>query len=250
MIRLPNINGATQQEQLAQMRSYLYQLVGELQFALGSVENGTAQVISKVAAPSAVSQEQQAQEHFNEVKSLIIKSADIINSYYVEIDSLLRLSGYYAAQSDFGSFKEETNTAISASNDRITSVADRTETLETDVTAVKTAQTTVLQTADALKIQVEGLLDNGVQRIVTAKGFTFDEKGLTISDPANLFTTVVDEQGMRVRYNGSDVLVADSEGVTAKNLHASTYLIIGKEKGRSRFEDYGTDRTGCFWIGG
>ena len=33
----------------------------------------------------------------------------------------------------------------------------------------------------------------------------------------------------------------------AVDLHASTYLMVG---GRSRFENYGTDRTGCFWIGG
>jgi hypothetical protein len=41
------------------------------------------------------------------------------------------------------------------------------------------------------------------------------------------------------------MLTADDSGVQAKNLHATTYLIVGKN---SRFEDYG-GRTGCFWIG-
>ena len=49
--------------------------------------------------------------------------------------------------------------------------------------------------------------------------------------------------------NGGDaeVLAATSGGVDATNLHAKTYLIIG---GRSRFENYGSGRTGCYWIGG
>ena len=50
--------------------------------------------------------------------------------------------------------------------------------------------------------------------------------------------------------NAEDVLVANSEGVKATDLHAKTYLIIGEGDGRSRFEDYGIKRTGCFWVGG
>lgn len=46
------------------------------------------------------------------------------------------------------------------------------------------------------------------------------------------------------------VLTANKDGVDARNLSATTYLIVG---GRSRFENYNNDkgsRTGCFWIGG
>jgi hypothetical protein len=43
-----------------------------------------------------------------------------------------------------------------------------------------------------------------------------------------------------------EMLAATSAGVDATNLHAKTYLIVG---GRSRFENYGASRTGCFWIG-
>jgi hypothetical protein len=42
------------------------------------------------------------------------------------------------------------------------------------------------------------------------------------------------------------LLTANHNGVEAKDLHARTYLIVG---GKSRFENYGSDRTGCFWIG-
>lgn len=38
ILRLPNITGASEKEQLAQMKNYLFQLVGELQFILNSLE--------------------------------------------------------------------------------------------------------------------------------------------------------------------------------------------------------------------
>jgi hypothetical protein len=52
---------------------------------------------------------------------------------------------------------------------------------------------------------------------------------------------------MTVYKNSATVLTANNVGVDAVNLHATTYLIIGNN---SRFEDYGSNRTGCFWIGG
>ena len=62
-------------------------------------------------------------------------------------------------------------------------------------------------------------------------------------------STIIDEDGMDVKYNDEERLIANSEGVDAYNLHARTYLIVGAN---SRFEDYDKDgeaQTGCFWIG-
>lgn len=38
-LRIPNINGATDKEQIAQIKSYLYQLVEQLQFILNTIDN-------------------------------------------------------------------------------------------------------------------------------------------------------------------------------------------------------------------
>lgn len=81
-------------------------------------------------------------------------------------------------------------------------------------------------------------------------GYSFDVNGLNISKTGEEMTNMLDNTGMYVKKSGEDVLVANKNGVEAKDLHASTYLIIGKDDGRSRFEDYGIDRTACFWIGG
>jgi hypothetical protein len=51
---------------------------------------------------------------------------------------------------------------------------------------------------------------------------------------------------MKVYKSSQEVLVADNLGVKAEDLHATTYLIVGNN---SRFEDYNSSRTGCFWIG-
>ena len=48
-------------------------------------------------------------------------------------------------------------------------------------------------------------------------------------------------------FKNNEVLTANSQGVIAHNLQAKNFLIIGEN---SRFEDWTTGRTGCFWIGG
>lgn len=118
-IRLPNINGRTDSEQLAQIRSYLYQFASQLQWALGAVETSNGSDASVPTALASASVKTDTASKFNEIKGLIIKSADIVNAYYEKIDELLKLSGDYTAQSDFGTFVEKTNNTLSAYNDRI-----------------------------------------------------------------------------------------------------------------------------------
>lgn len=102
-------------------------------------------------------------------------------------------------------------------------------------------------TSEDVSIQIRQELDNGVNKVITSTGFVFDEGGLNISKSGSEMTTNINEDGMRVLKNNKEVLTADNTGVKAVNLHATTYLIVGDN---SRFENYGSNRTGCFWIGG
>lgn len=104
--------------------------------------------------------------------------------------------------------------------------------------------------ADAVSIAVKNEIANGVDRVETTTGYRFDSEGLNISKSGESISNSLTHEGMYVRKSGDDILVADADGVKATDLHAKTYLIVGEGDGRSRFEDYGTDRTGCFWIGG
>ena len=111
-LRLPNIQGGTAAEQMAQMKSYMYQLVEQLNWALNTVEsaqsgNASAPVAYQGSKPSTA---QEAEETFNSIKALIIKSADIVKAYEETIRT--DFDGYYVAESDFGTYTEKTNLAI------------------------------------------------------------------------------------------------------------------------------------------
>ena len=101
-------------------------------------------------------------------------------------------------------------------------------------------------TASDITVAIEEERRKGAEKVTTSTGFTFDSNGLTITKSDSAISTNIDEDGLSVyRYN-EEVLTADNGGVLAKNLHATTYLIVGKN---TYFADYGTDRAGCFWTG-
>ena len=101
-------------------------------------------------------------------------------------------------------------------------------------------------TASDITVAIEEERRKGAEKVTTSTGFTFDSNGLTITKSNSEISTNIDEDGLSVyRYN-EEVLTADNGGVLAKNLHATTYLIVGKN---TYFADYGTDRAGCFWTG-
>jgi archaellum component FlaC len=101
--------------------------------------------------------------------------------------------------------------------------------------------------SEEVEIAISSSLENGIDKVTTSTGFTFDSNGLNISKSGSELVTLISEDGMTIEKSGSEVLVADNQGVRAEDLHATTYLIIGDN---SRFENFGNSRTACFWIGG
>lgn len=102
--------------------------------------------------------------------------------------------------------------------------------------------------SESVKIAIQQELSNGTDKIKTATtGYTFDDKGLNITNSDTAISTTITEDGMKIYNKDRVMLVADNQGIKAEDLHASTYLTIGE---RSSFENYETNRTGCFWIGG
>lgn len=128
--------------------------------------------------------------------------------------------------------EQNTNDALESVNGELSTLTKRVE---------------ASMTAEDVKLSIQSELTNGVGKVTTSTGFTFNDEGLTVSKSNSEMTTTITEDGMQVKKNNEAVLTANNLGVEAINLNASTYLIIGKN---SRFEDYETNRTGCFWIGG
>lgn len=111
-IRFPNITAPTPQGQMAQMQSYMHQLVQQLNWALNTVtdsQSGNASNIVIEKTSREISPEE-AESTFNSIKALIIKSADIVRAYEQTIKTTY--NGEYIAVSDFGTYMENTNKVI------------------------------------------------------------------------------------------------------------------------------------------
>lgn len=112
MFRLPVITGTTNEQQLAQIKGYLHQLVEQLNAAQTPAAAAPAPA-AKTPAPRAT---------FESIKGLIIKSADIVEAYSQQIAS--RLEGQYVAKSDYGEFMERTAQSIQETSQSVTRTFD------------------------------------------------------------------------------------------------------------------------------
>lgn len=188
-IRLPNITGDTDAEKLRQLQSYIYQLVEELNFALAAVEKEAAPEVQTPSAASDTSKENDPVTSFNSIKALIIKSADIVNAYYDKINT--RLEGLYVAQSDFGTFAEQTTNDIEANSSAISQYYTN---LQQIITDIESLDRTLIEVKAHIK---SGLLenDNGVpiygieigQRTVIDGEETFNKYARFTSDELSFY---------------------------------------------------------------
>lgn len=184
-------------------------------------------------------------------------------------------SSYEAAKEAYNksvAAQESADSALEQSTENVTRISNletKTDGITASVTEIRTIQNTNTNSIEILNddigvltesvntkmdstsvnLAITSALSNGVSKVSTTTGFTFDEEGLTISKSGSEMTTIIDEDGMEIKRDGDTQLKADNEGVTAYDLHAKTYLIVGSN---SRFEDYernGKKQTGCFWVG-
>ena len=137
------------------------------------------------------------------------------------------------------------NASVKSLEETVTRTSDG---LANDISIIQ-EQVNLAMTSEDVKIEIQNQLINGTNKVSTTTGYTFDEDGLNISKSDSEMKTQITEDGMKIYKNSDIMLTANNQGVDAKNLHATTYLIIG---GNSRMEDFienGSKRTAVFWIG-
>ena len=137
------------------------------------------------------------------------------------------------------------NASVKSLEETVTRTSDG---LANDISIIQ-EQVNLAMTSEDVKIEIQNQLINGTNKVSTTTGYTFDEDGLNISKSDSEMKTQITEDGMKIYKNDDIMLTANNQGVDAKNLHATTYLIIG---GNSRMEDFvenGSKRTAVFWIG-
>lgn len=104
---------------------------------------------------------------------------------------------------------------------------------------------TLQQTANGISIQVQNIIENGVDKVTTGTGYTFKEDGLRIHKSGEEIENKLDHTGMYVTRSGETILQANNTGVIATDVNVRNYLIVGSH---ARFEDYEGNRTACFYL--
>ncbi len=128
-INLPKITATNPTEQMRQMQSYLFQMTEQLNWALSTIETSVNNVTSsavKFEQKEEIS-EKEAEDTFNSIKALIIKSADIVQAYEETIMS--DFNGRYFADSDFGTYLEETSRSIEENSKGVNEVYTNVQTI-------------------------------------------------------------------------------------------------------------------------
>lgn len=186
-IRLPNINATTEAGQLQQIRSYLYQFAEQLQWALNTIETGgslSGGLVTQSAGSMSTGGQTETEKNFNQIKSLIIKSADIVNAYYEQINA--RLKGTYVAQSDFGTYTENTQQILTANSTGISQLFENLQIISETVDGLYDAQ---IHTSAYIKSGLLYQADNGVPVYGLEIGQTNTIDGVDTFDKFARFTS-------------------------------------------------------------
>jgi hypothetical protein len=87
--------------------------------------------INKTTKESANKEDPDIAVTFNALKPLIIKSAEIVQAYYEDMNT--RFVGEYVAQSDFGTYTEQTEQKISQNSTDITQTFENIQSIESTI---------------------------------------------------------------------------------------------------------------------
>lgn len=199
-IRFPNITGKTEAEQLVQVKSYLHQLVEQLNWALSTIESSKTtenNVSSKTSSKSSI--ESTDSTAFNELKALIIKSSSTAETYYEKVNS--RLESLYVSQSDFGTYTEKASLDIEAN---ATSIQNFFTNMQEILTDIETLEHSLIETSAHIN---SGLLyydDSGVPVYGVEVGQKTEIDGVEVFDKYARFTSgrlsFYDHNGVEVAY--------------------------------------------------
>lgn len=176
---------------------------------------------------------------------------DRINQTFARVDKVnqeitLRIDNVQSATNEQISALNVTTNGIS------TSVSNLQKDLSEDISELNNSLANATkQTSDFKQEADNALLEfkteintNGVTK-VSGTGYLFDETGLTVSKTDAPTSTTISENGMTINNNiGTELLIANNQGVKATDLEATTYLKVGG----SQFQYLG-GRTACFWLG-
>ena len=231
----PSITATDDRQRLQQIQSYLYRMAGQLQWAFDTLETGSGTSLPLVQTPA---QGENPASTFSGIKNLIIKSADIVNAYYDQISR--RLEGIYVAQSEFGTYTQETQQEIQANSEGITQLFSQTQTLSQTVEQIYDS---LLETNAYLKTGKLQEDENGISIYGLEIGQTKQVAGETVFDKFARFTA--DRLSF---FDSSDVEVAY---ISDYHLYITNAIITGSLVLMQQFSvSQGNQSIDFKWLGG
>ncbi|MBO7250863.1 MAG: hypothetical protein J6V42_06275 [Clostridia bacterium] len=171
-LRQPNIPSGSDHEMLIAMRSYLYQLREQLQFAFDTLEHtnapsgttNTTTIITQGGQGSSSTKpptEEEAELTFNAIKAFIINSAEIVDSYFQKIDDRILAKGHYVAQTEFEGYQREAEDKYVGRASYDTYVADFETRLETNANNIQLSN----HLTETVKADLTKKIDNDVGEV-------------------------------------------------------------------------------------
>lgn len=112
-LRFPNITAGTEKEQLAQIKSYLHQLVEQLNYALPTISEGASAQTIEV---------QGGEMSYYELRSLIISTTQRLKEQYEKLYE--QLGKDYVGKVDFTAFQETVTEDIKTIQDDLDALED------------------------------------------------------------------------------------------------------------------------------
>ena len=223
-LRLPNITGADTREQLAQIKSFLYQTIEQLNFALGQMEKDSESIVKQITDTSTqTSTPEKAESTFNSIKSLIIKSAEIVTAYGDVIKD--QLEGVYMAESDYGDYVRKTRQDVEETSEYVERVFQNVQSISSSLDEIKD---TVISVTANIKTGLLYYDDNGAPRHgleigekITEGGVeTFNKYARFVSDRLSFY----DKSNVEVAYISNQKLYITNVEITG-NLKHGGYII-------------------------
>ncbi len=213
----------------------------------GKIEEATGDLVGDVDALK-----QTTSSHTSKISTLEINTSGITQQVSQLTDTTSTLTNELGEVVEKQTTMQETVSQLLIEKDSIIAAVgsleqttlDSFDAINTDISTLS-KRTEVMVTPEDVTIQINSALDDGVSKVTTSTGYTFDEDGLHISKAGSTISSTLDEDGLIVSRSNTPVLEAVSDGVNAINISVKQYLKVGG----SRFQTYGYNRTGCFWIG-
>lgn len=224
LLQPPRLFG-DERQQLTQLKDYLGALIPQLNLAL---EQATRQEYTlQTAQPQAIraQKEQQAAATFADVKSLIIKSADIVNAWYDAIS--LKLQGLYVAQSDFGTYREETALLLEASARQVELLFENDQTMATEFSNLQATANDLRATSGSLSADMETVKAQGQAAADSLAGLEGTAAGLAAESAA--------------LKSAADRMDGQLAGLVADNLLTKAYIRMGLLDTEEGMDIYGLE---------